>query len=595
MKFFSDLSQKAVASFKRFPITLIWVVIGSFYLIGIYSVDDYKFIDNYTDIQLTLVLGVSWFIALQFVSESLKHSVVFRFLLKLVVLCGLISFYFYIENINGDIASVVYGQWTLLLLAGHVFLVFAPFLQTWNKNKFWDYLKSIIHAVLRSSLYALILYIGLAIAISALEILFKVEFNSYIYLQTFIFCLGIVNTFVYLNDFPKLDKLQEQVKLSKAGEVLILYILMPLSLLYLLIVYVYALKILIDWELPEGWVTVLISALSLLAFIIHIAIEPVRKTHAFKLIKNFFPYYFYAILPLLPLLFIALYRRIADYNFTEWRYLGLVLAVWISGMLIYMLISSQKALSLYAKSMFVLILLCTFGPLSAFKISLNAQVNELGELMQNLENKTELSFTAEEYERFKSIIRYISDRDAMQRTEAYFGFNPETTFSESSSYNIPRKIVDHLKIEVAPSNDNSNIYNNNLNIYRNYYLNTFKPNYAEEITDFTHYTELYLENKLDMEKALLLHFSDKNIISFRYYDEVLFETDMTTHLKTMADKYDDLNQASQDEFTFRFKNEQGDFLMIFDRLRYNYENSEIKILNGHAKLFYRTYMGLELP
>lgn len=588
MNFFSDLSQKAVLSFKRFPVTLTWVVLGSFFLIGVYSIDDYKIIDNYVDVQLTLALGVSWLIAVQFISEALKHGLVFRFLLKLGILFGLGFFYFYIKSPHADVSLIAYGQWFLLLLAGHVFLVFAPYLKAWNKNKFWDYLKSIIHAVLRSSLYALILYIGLVIAISALEILFKVEFNSYIYLQTFIFCLGIVNTFVYLSDFPKLDELQNQVKLSKAGEVLILYILMPLSLLYLLIVYGYALKILIDWELPEGWVTYLISALSLLAFVIHIAIEPVRKTHPSKLIQKFFPYYFYAILPLLPLLFIALYRRIADYNFTEWRYLGLVLAIWISGMLIYMLVSRQKALSLYAKSMFVLILLCAFGPLSAFKISINAQVKELGELIQNFDDKTEKVFTAEEFDRFKSIIKYISNRDALHRTEAYFGFNPDEMFSESSSYQIPQKITDYLEIKVAESVDNSYPY-------RNYNLNAFKPNYAEDITDFTHYTELKLANSRDEEKALLLHVSDQNIISFRYYDEVLFETDLSMHLKTMADKYDYLSQASQDEFTFRFKNSKGDFLMIFDRLRYNYIDNEIKILNGHAKLFYRTYKSLELP
>lgn len=588
MKFFTDLSQKAVSSFKRFPVTLTWVVIGSFYLIGIYSTEDYKTIKNFTAVQLILGLGVSWLIAVQFVSEVLKHRVVYRFLLKLGVLGALFSFYLYIENSAGDMTSTTYGQWALLLLAGHVFLVFAPFLQSWDKNKFWNYIKRIIYAILRSSLYASVLYVGLAIAISALEVLFKVNFNDFIYLQTFIFCLGIVNTFVYLSDFPKLNELQDKVKLSKAGEVLILYILMPLSLLYLLIVYVYALKILIDWELPEGWVTYLISALSLLAFIIHIAIEPVRKTHSFKLIKHYFPYYFYAILPLLPLLFIALYRRISDYNFTELRYLGLVLAIWISGMLIYMLASSQKALSLYAKSMFVLILLCTFGPLSAFKVSINAQVDELGELMQNLDHKTEKAFTAEEFNRFKNIIRYISNREAMHRTEAYFGFNPDEVFPEIASYNLSQKIADYLNIEVSRPKDIANAY-------KNYNLNSFKSNYAEGITEFTHYTELNLNSSRNKNKALLMHYSDKNIISFRSYDEVLFKTDMTTHLKTLANKYDYLNQASQDEFTFRFKNKKGDFLMIFDRLRYNYQDGDIKILNGHVKLFYRTYAGLELP
>jgi len=588
MNFISDLGQKAVLSFKRFPVTLILAILGSFFLIGIYGIDDYGIINNNTDIQLTLILGVSWLIAVQFVSEALKHDLLSRILLKISVITGLVFFYFYADSSDGEVSSTIYGQWALLLLAGHAFVVFAPFVKTWNKNRFWDYLKTIIHAVLRSSLYALILYIGLAIAVLALDILFKVDFNSYIYLQTFIFCLGVVNTFVYLSDFPKLNELKDKVTLSKAGEVLILYILMPLSLLYILIVYVYAIKILIEWELPEGWVTYLISALSLLAFIIHIAIEPVRKSHKFKLIQHFFPYYFYAIIPLLPLLFIALYRRIADYNFTEWRYLGLVLAIWISGMLIYMLVSRQKALSLYAKSMFLLVLLCAFGPLSAFKISINAQVSELGKMMQKVEEQPKKIFTAEEFDRFESIIKYISRREALQKTEAYFGFNPDVVFSESSTYKMPRKIADYLKIEILASKNKSNSY-------KIYTLNSFKTDYAEDISDYTQYTELRLKNERQQETALLLHQNKNNIISLRYYDEVLFETDMTNHLKAMADKYDYLSEASQDEFTFRFKTKKGDFLVIFDQLRYYHDNGEINILNGRAKLFFRTYEALELP
>lgn len=587
MNFFSELIQKALSSFKRYPVTLTWAVIGTFFLIGIYSENDYKITKSYTDVQLILVLGISWFIAVQFVSEVLKHGVVMRFLLKLVILSGLVLFYFYIESDEGDVALIAFGQWVLLLLAGHVFLIFSPFIQTWNKNKFWNYLKSILHAVLRSSLYALILYIGLAVAISALEILFKVHFNSDIYLQTVIFCLGIVNTFVYLSDFPKIDTLQEKVKVTKAGEVLILYILIPLSLLYLLIVYVYALKILIEWELPEGWVTYLISALSLLAFVIHIGIEPVRKSHTFKIIKYFFPYYFYAILPLLPLLFIALYKRISDYNFTEWRYFGLVLAIWISGMLLYMLVSRKKALSLYAKSMFLLILLSAFGPQSAFNVSVNAQVNELSKLFQNLDNKAEKSFTNEEYSRFKSIIHYISQHDAMQKTEVYFGFNPEELFPNSSYYNLPNKIAEYLGIEVT----SPHLYST----YKSYRLTKFKPDYAEDITGFTNYTELKLDKNRDKTKALLLYHNDKNIISFRYYDEVLFATDLTNHLKVLSNKYDYINQAPQEEFTFRFKNDKGEFLMIFQDLSYNYVEGKIENLNGHVKLFYTTYTSLELP
>ncbi|QTY26767.1 DUF4153 domain-containing protein [Flavobacterium sp. CS20] len=600
MNFFKDISHKAFLAFKRFPATLTWSVLGSIYLMMIYNQNDLDTVTKNTGIQLILILGVSWFIAVQFVSEALSHSILYRFVLKLCVLTGLILYYIYGLSENLPNASLAYGQWALLMLAGHVFVVFAPFIKSWNKYKFWDYLKSIIIALVRSGIYTVILYVGLAIAISTLEILFKINFNDNIYFQTFIFCLGVVNTFVYLSDFPRLDKLGGQLELPKAGEVLVLYILIPLSLLYLLIVYVYALKILIEWELPEGFVTYLISGLSLLAFVIHISIEPFRKTHVSKLIQKFYPYYFYAILPLLPLLFVALYRRIADYNFTELRYLGLVLAFWICGMLIYMLVSHKKALSLYAKSMFVLILLCTFYPLSAFKISINAQVKELAELMESVDKKTERSFTNKEYDRFKSIIWYINERNAMEKTKAYFGFNPDSLFSDTLSYNLPRKIVDKLNIKILASDDKTQTLKDAIakkhksNPQNSYHLNSFKPNYAENISDYTNYTELNLQNYREKDKALVMYYDDKNIISLRYYDEVLFETDMSMYLKNITDKYDDLGDAQQDEFTFRFKNNKGNFMIIFDRLQCNYTDNQIKILNAHVKLFYRTYKQLEL-
>jgi hypothetical protein len=70
---------------------------------------------------------------------------------------------------------------------------------------------------------------------------------------------------------------------------------------------------------------------------------------------------------------------------------------------------------------------------------------------------------------------------------------------------------------------------------------------------------------------------------------------MTSHLKNIGDKYDYLSKATQEEFTFRFKNEKGDFMMIFKDLRYAYVNRAVEINYGNVMLFYRTYENLELP
>lgn len=589
MSFIITLFQKAISSFRRFPLVLTWVTLGSIFMIILFGTGDYDMISKFENVNYTLILGVSWLIGVQFLSESFAHNTTSRIVYKVLCIFGLGLFYYYLEYLEEDFSEIAVGRWLLLLLAGHVFIIFSSFIKSWQTSKFWNYLKAIAYALLRSLIYSLVLFIGLSLAIVALEFLFDADFNDYIYLQNFIFCLGIVNTFIYLSDFPKVEDLEESIDFNKAIEVLILYILIPLSLLYIVIVYAYALKILFQWELPRGWVTYLISALSLLAFVIHIAIEPIRKAHSAKLVNRFFPYYFYAIIPLLPLLFIALWKRISDYNFTELRYLGFLLAIWISVMLIYMLISNSRNLSYYAKLLFVFIAISTFGPLSAFKISVNAQLSELEQIMVDLEKREKKEFTNEEYTRFSSIVKYLHNRNALARTEAFLGFDPNTAFSKASAYGLPKKIADTLQIDILkPEYANSKIF-------RSYNLRRFKANYAEEITDYTYYTELRLDTEVDEYMALQMAVDENNVISFNYYGEALFESDMTSHLKAMADNYDNLSEASQDEFTFRFKNQKGDFLLIFSRLSFNYQNQKVEILNGEVKLFYRTFMALELP
>lgn len=584
MPIFISLGEGLKKIFFRFPIIMLWAVAGSVFLIGILFYQ--KDLDGYQNFIMVLALGVSWLIGCQFLSEALKHNTLSRFVFKALILSGLLFFYIYLTSLGDILPEQAYERWGLLMLAGHLFIGFSPFVFLWDKSLFWNYLKTIITAIVRSGIYAIVLYIGLALAISALEFLFDINFNDNIYLQTFIFCLGIVNTFVYLQDFPQVGRLDKSIDFSKAVEVLVLYILIPLSFLYILIVYAYALKILIDWELPRGWVTYLISGLSLLAFVIHIAIDPVRHKHDSKLIQKFFPYYFYAILPLLPLLFIALYRRIADYNFTELRYLGLVLAIWIAGMLVYMLVSKRKRLSLYAKTLFLLVLLCTFGPLSAFKISMNAQLNELGNMIENLNEKNEKSFSVEEYERFSSIIRYIAYRNNLEKTKAYLGFNPKTEFAGVSNSGLPKKIIDKLGVDVNFIAKKT---------WFNYNLINSGDDFNEEITSYTNFTILSLDLKKDDSKPLQLCIDKKNLISLKYFGETLMQTNMEAHLKTMANRYEFLNDAPKDDFTFRFKNENGDFLIIFESLGFEFEDNIIEIKSGKAMLFYMTYNSLELP
>src|SRR5699024_5571330 len=130
----------------------------------------------------------------------------------------------------------------------------------------------------------------------------------------------------------------------KPLEVFVKNILVPLLLLYFVILYLYAFKIMIDWELPKGWVSSLISVLAVLGFVIHIVIYPVRKTHSSLLLRRFHPWFFILLAQLILLLFIAVGKRLNEYGFTEARYLLLALSFWILSMILYFLFSKKKEL-----------------------------------------------------------------------------------------------------------------------------------------------------------------------------------------------------------------------------------------------------------
>src|SRR5699024_8061500 len=111
-----------------------------------------------------------------------------------------------------------------------------------------------------------------------------------------------------------------------------------------------------DWssDVCSSDLSGLIIALSILGFSIHIIIHPVQRKQSSALINKFHPWFQILLLPLLVLLFIACFRRISDYGFTEPRYFLLLLDVWILGMTLYLLLAEKKRMHVLPISVFLM-------------------------------------------------------------------------------------------------------------------------------------------------------------------------------------------------------------------------------------------------
>lgn len=518
----SEFFEKAIQAFKRFPFALVWAIGSAIITIILVNHGERDF-EEHGNLILIFVLGISWLIGTQFYIEQFKRKGLWW--IKLIIIGLLVALYFTLpvyEPGRYDTDDTPYIRWVLYFIAGHLTLFFAPFITVWHPKAYWNYLSNILIAIARSALFSGVLYLGLVLAMLAIQFLFDIDINGVRYFQLFIICLGIVNTWVYLSDFPKEIQHDIHMVFYKPIEVFVKFILIPLAALYVVILYAYTLKILVLWQLPKGWVSYLITALAALLFIIQIIIHPVRLSHPSRLIRKFQPLFYWVLLPLLPLLYIAIYRRIADYGVTEARYFLILIAVFITGATLYLILSRKQQLRFLPIGLAAIALLGSFGFWGAFSVSERSQLKQFDEVYNAFAKADSTTLSRETADRFLSITRYLSSRNALIATESTLGYNPKVAFPDASSWNIGDRILDSLGLKISKhhnsierlnflSNEEKTLDISGYNFMKTMYFNTNqsynKPGniihgYRFSIADGSNTIEVTRNQKLELSLPL---------------------------------------------------------------------------------------------
>jgi hypothetical protein len=588
----SEITGKAQNAFKRFPLTLIWAIFGTFFCIYLIEYSSRDFFDDHFNAILTLIVGISWLIGTQFFIEQLENPKKWQWL-KLVVLALLGLLYWYLPTIQHyDDTPVLIFRFFLYFIAGHLFVLFAPFLLKWDKNAYWNYLKNIGTAILRSLFYSGILYLGLVLALAAIDALFDVTIKGKRYGQLFIFCLGTVNTFVYLSDFPKNIFQNKTIYFQKALEVLVKYILIPLVLLYLVILYAYSAKIVIQWELPKGWVSYLVIALSFLGYTIQVIINPIQKDLKSWTITKFHPWFYYLLIPLNVLLFVAIIRRITDYGITENRYFVFLIAVWNVGIILYLLLSRKKALKVLPISLFIIAILSSIGFWSAFNVSKNSQINQFSKLFATVKNN-DITATQDELDRLKSILDYLEERKKVSSLDKITKLNLEgfrdSIVDDYRSYGYldQNKIWDSLAIKL-----DSTSLAKNLNDYQYYNLySSWENAHFTSVSGFDNFAYLdfysYSQNKISLD-SLVARFESKSqkiLISSKKDGEIKLEFSLIPRFNDLKKYGNNLSKASENDITIEANSESLSGKLVFIELGFQEENDSIFLNNTKAVLF----------
>ncbi len=373
------LGKSFLIVLKRFPFQVILALLSAFIWCLYIERSRSPYAASMGNFLLVANLAFTLSLALRLYSEVKAFSWKKNLTLQLLslILCAGIYMHANPMIYPGDIYKVM-----PLLVSFHLLVSFAPFLGNRNVHAFWEFNKELFIRFLAGVLYAGVLYLGLALAILAVDSLFNVQVSSKVYGYLFAVVAAGFSSIFFLAGipFPIQASLNEE-RYPKGLKVFTQYVLIPLMSVYLAILWIYGLKILMEWSLPKGLVAALVLGYAVFGIFSLLLIYPVREKEGNGWIRIFSRFFYLTLLPLIFLLVLAILKRVQTYGITEARYLLIVLAIWLTCLSLYALLSGKYPVKAIPLSLFVLGVIYAYGPLNATWMAENSQTRRLDKLL----------------------------------------------------------------------------------------------------------------------------------------------------------------------------------------------------------------------
>ncbi len=312
---------------------------------------------------------------------------------------------------------------------------------TWGQQNIemtWNYHIRLIFAIAVTYLLAHIIVFGILAILLSIQYLFNIEMLNIIAVAVAVvlafFCPCCAMALMPINK----DHYDKPLAYSKFLKVLVLYILLPLVCIEAIVLYIYAITILVSWQLPEGGVAYWVFSYAIAASIVWYLLMPVFRSEQPSKLKFLDRGFFFSLIPLLVLLFVGLFRRIHDYGFTTNRYIVLAIALWFSVISLIMIFRKSRNVTPLLGSLVVISMLALVGPWSMFSIPKELQFKRFEQIANeyHLLGNGKIKASAVPLSREQNIalsesIDFFMDSKEYQQdfAERYYGISPAETDS----------------------------------------------------------------------------------------------------------------------------------------------------------------------
>ena len=185
------------------------------------------------------------------------------------------------------------------------------------------------------------------------------------------------------------------------------WLFLPLLGVYLVTLYIYAIRILVQWKLPDGNVSILIAvSMALLLFVVYV-LGPWSRKEEPEIWKDLIRVLPWLLIPLLVLMSVGIVRRISDYGFTVDRAYLALFNLWCYGVCLYLGLSGCRKFRWIPLSFSLILLLASIGPWNVSRMVRKGMVKEVRVLVGD----AELPMTVSQMSQFEpSVSKALQDK-----------------------------------------------------------------------------------------------------------------------------------------------------------------------------------------